>query len=657
MAELTEVERLRDENERLKVQLARAAASATSHRDGLEEEIRTLLDGMSLALFVLDPTGRFEKYRSGRMRLIAPPEVFLGRRISDVFPPALAEGFEAAAERARSFGERSSVEYELPGLGHYIAHFAPLAGERVAVLVVDTTDQFHAREALVTSERRFRALIEKATDILYVVDGNFFIQFWSPGAVEALGWTAEEAIGTFGLDFIHPEDRESIVPPDPGSPPGTAVQFVYRVRHRDGTWRTLEAVVRNHLADPTIDGMIINARDVTEQRRLETRSAESQKLESIGRLAGGVAHDFNNLLTVILGCGELLQESVAAREPAPGEFVDEIIGAAKRARDLTRQLLAFARRQVIAPIVLDLNALVIESERLLARLLGEDITLRVDLPGEPCRVCCDPAQLHQVIVNLAVNARDAMPRGGRLWIATENTPLPTASNGLPPGDYVRLTVTDDGPGMRPEVRAHAFEPFFTTKPTGKGTGLGLATVYGIIRQSGGQISVDCPDEGGTVFEILLPRFEPTQAPPASAAAPEEPVGPARGLDRILLVEDEPSVSLVVARMLQQAGYVVLHASSGARAVEMAREAPGIDLLLTDVVMPGMDGRQVADAVTRLRPGLPVLFMSGYTQDAIVHHGVVDAGVEFLSKPFTAMVLVRRVQAMLAAAAAARRTGH
>jgi PAS domain S-box-containing protein len=644
----SEVEHLREENERLRAELSRVAASASSSRDDLEEELRTLLEGVPIALFVIDPLGRFDRYRSGRMRLAASPESFLGRTIADIFVAPLAEQFEGAVEGARTLGERSTVEYDLPHLGHYMAHFAPLSGARVAVLVADITEQFQAQAALATNERRFRALIDKATDVLYVVDAGFIIRFWSPGAAEALGWTADEAVGTFGLDFIHPDDVASIPPPDPSLPPGSAQRFTYRVRHRDGTWRTLEAVVRNHLADPTIAGIIVNARDVTEQRRLEMRSAESQKLESIGRLAGGVAHDFNNLLTVILGCGELLQESVAARAPAPGEFVDEIIGAANRARDLTRQLLAFARRQVIAPIVLDLNTQVLESERLLARLLGEDITLRVELAGHPCRVRCDPAQLHQVIVNLAVNARDAMPRGGRLHISTGRV-VPR----LPTGDQVRLIVADDGPGMSPEVRAHAFEPFFTTKPTGKGTGLGLATVYGIIRQSGGQISVDCPAGGGTVFEILLPNVDTPEPAVLEPEAHAVPAPRGRGRHHILLVEDEPSVSQVVARMLEQAGYIVLHASNGARAVEMAREAEQLDLLLTDVVMPGMDGRQVADAVAGLWPGLPVLFMSGYTQDAIVQHGVVEAGVEFLPKPFTSAVLIRRVQAMLAAAGARR----
>jgi PAS domain S-box-containing protein len=646
--ESAEVRRLVEENERLRAEVARLSARGVDDAEVREHDVRRALDALPALFFVLDAEGRFRKYRAGRASLAVPPEEFLGQRIDEVFPLPLSSVLGGAFARARETGELASVEYELTGLrvtGHYLADFVPLPEGHVAALVRDVTQQHHAASAVRASEARFRALIEQATDVLYLLDAGLHVTFWSPGATRALGWSPEEVLGRFGLEFIHPDDLAQMPPPDPNGA-GDLGLLTYRVRHRDGSWRTLDAFVRNLLGDPAVAAVIVNARDVTEQRALEARYAESQKLESIGRLAGGVAHDFNNLLTVILSCGELLRDSIAANGPASEEDVREILGAGNRARELTQQLLAFARRQVIAPVVLDLNTLVGESEKLLRRLLGEDVTLVMSVEPGLSRVRCDPAQLQQVVVNLAVNARDAMPRGGRLEISTDDVLVDAGQAaslpGLLPGMHVRLTVRDDGPGLPPEVREHLFEPFFTTKEKGRGTGLGLATVYGIVNQSGGSIAVESALGRGTAFAIYLPRSDAEVLPRARASPnPRE-----RGSETVLLVEDEPAVGAVTARILRGAGYRVLHAHDGAEALALAATEPCLHLLLTDVVMPGLDGRQVADAIGRTHVETRVLFVSGYTQEAIVHHGVVDAGVQFLAKPFTRDALLSRVRAVL-----------
>ncbi|MFO0651219.1 MAG: ATP-binding protein [Polyangiales bacterium] len=493
------------------------------------------------------------------------------------------------------------------------------------------------------SERRFRALIEKATDVLYVVDASFVVRFWSPGASAALGWTQDEAIGRQGLELIHPDDLALITPPSADAPVGSGIRLSYRVRHRDGSYRHLDATVRNLLADGAVQGIIVNARDVTEQRRAEARSAESQRLESLGRLAGGVAHDFNNLLTVILNCSEFVLEAMQAGEPPLADDLHEIRAAGNRARDLTRQLLAFARRQVIAPIVLDLNALIAESERLLTRVLGEHVSLATDLDPRPCVIRCDPSQLQQVILNLLVNARDAMPHGGRIEVETRILPDDARARA-----QVSLRVRDHGVGMTGEVRDHLFEPFFTTKPKGAGTGLGLATVYGIVHQSGGTISVESEPGRGSTFEILLPHCP---EPPTSTAPP--PAEPPKANDEIvLLVEDERSVAEVAVRILRKAGYNVLSAGDGEAAIALSREVPRLDLLLSDVVMPGLNGPQIADAVRMIHPGVRVLFMSGYDENLIGRPSDVHAAFQFIPKPFSPGSLLSRVREVLTSAAGA-----
>jgi signal transduction histidine kinase/ActR/RegA family two-component response regulator len=384
-----------------------------------------------------------------------------------------------------------------------------------------------------------------------------------------------------------------------------------------------------------------------ERDRLKSGFHQAAKMEAIGQLAGGVAHDFNNLLTVILSGAEALKHDLGKGSPPDLEIVEEIGAAGVRARDLTRQLLAFARRQVIAPVPLDLNALMRCSEKLLRRVLGEDVELVTALQPDVWTVRCDPGQMEQVVLNLAVNARGAMPRGGKLTLETANVEIDeslTASRPwMRPGPHVKLSIRDSGQGMSPEVKAHLFEPFFTTKPVGLGTGLGLATVYGIVKQNEGYILVDSEPGQGTTFALYFPRIFDAAVPVERPIA----VTTSHGTETVLVVEDDVQVREVTVRSLRAGGYVVLAASGGREALDLvAREQGPLHLLVTDVVMPGLDGRSVANALRHHHPEMRVLYVSGHAEEAIVKRGVLEAGIEFLPKPFTASSLLARVRAVL-----------
>ncbi len=393
----------------------------------------------------------------------------------------------------------------------------------------------------------------------------------------------------------------------------------------------------------SVTGMI---QDVTARRQLEAQFQQAQKLEAIGKLAGGVAHDFNNLLTVIKCSVELLLEETSLHDPLRTEII-EIRDASERAAELTRQLLAFSRQQILEPRVVDINATIARSDRMLRRLIGEDIEIVTDLDPAVSLVMADPGRLEQVIVNLVVNARDALHAGGRVTIRTRNVRVESGvsvdTGDLRPGTYAELSVADTGSGFADDVKAKIFEPFFTTKGIGKGTGLGLSTVYGIVRQTGGNVSVESRVGHGTTFRILLPTTsEDTQRMGSVAPAPR-----GTNAETILLVEDEDALRHIARRVLEKHGYTVLEANGGPMAAEIvARHSGPIDLLLTDVVMPQISGREVANAQRAARPTLKVLFMSGYTDDAIVRHGVREATDHFLQKPFTPNALLRKVRAVL-----------
>lgn len=516
-------------------------------------------------------------------------------------------------------------------------------------MVTDLTSRREAEEGLRRSEAWFRALIEEAQDLTCVLaeDGSF--QYASPSFTRILGYQPEELIGRSAFEFIHPEDLEAVVTAfgEGVMAPGRVRTAQYRFLAKNGAWRRLDAIGRNLLDDPVVHGAVINARDVTERVALESQLRQSQKMEAVGRLVGGVAHDFNNIMAVILGSSELLREDMLPDDPRLGDVV-EIRKAGERAAALTRQLLAFTRQQVLVPRVLDLNDLVRNLESMLARLLGEDISLATRLAAEPLAVKADPGQVEQVLLNLVVNSRDAMPEGGKLLIETALVTLEgeCASRHEPmqPGVYVQLTVSDTGAGMSEEVQTRAFEPYFTTKELGKGTGLGLATVYGIVKQSEGFVWLYSEPGQGTTFKIYLPHVREAVGPIGPAPNILESL---RGSETVLIAEDNVAVRQFARRALERYGYVILE-SSGHDTLEVARQYDGpIHLLLTDVIMPGTSGPQLARALSELVPGLRVLFMSGYT-DAMLRLQTSEAGTAFLQKPFSTTDLARKAREILSA---------
>jgi len=512
-----------------------------------------------------------------------------------------------------------------------------------------------AEAALRVSEQRFRALVEESWDAvaLFAADGT--IVYGSPATTRLLGYDLSEFVGRNAMEFIHSDDRAAVLLrlEEVTARPRSRVHVAARVRHKNGTWRHLEGVLTNLLDDPSVAAIVNNYRDVTDRRLLEEQIVLSQKMEAIGRLAGGVAHDFNNILTAIGGYTDLLMSDLAEGDPRRRDL-EEIHQATQRAASLTQQLLAFSRRQVLQPKVINLNALIPDLEKMLRRLIGEDILFATVLHPRLGNVRADPGKLEQVIVNLAVNARDAMPNGGRLTIETRNVELDESyaaeHPSVKPGRYVMLTVTDTGVGMDEETKARIFEPFFTTKSRGKGTGLGLATVYGIVQQTGGHIWPYSEAGRGTTMRVYLPRVDD----PADPIERHGDLAPEvlRGSETILVVEDEAPVRAVTRQLLERNGYTVLEAADGPAAlalVDGGSDNPHVDLLLTDVIMPGMSGRELANQLKARRPALRVLFMSGYTDDAVVRHGMLEPGLAYLEKPFRPAALLRKVREVLESA--------
>jgi PAS domain S-box-containing protein len=493
-----------------------------------------------------------------------------------------------------------------------------------------------------------QSIAESSADAIVTTDVHGRITYWSPGAEEMFGYAAGEAFGRTAAEFYAggPEEARAIMARLLAE--GRLRDYEAVVRGKDG--RTLAGSASISLlrdASGALTGTVGVLKDVTGRRMLEESLRQSQKMEAVGRLAGGIAHDFNNLMTVVLGRSDLLLRRLRPEDPMRRD-IELFRKTAMRATELTRQLLAFSRKQVLQPKVLDLNAVVENMESMLRRLIGEDVALRTDLAPALGRVKADPGQIEQVIVNLVVNARDAMPQGGKLTIETTEVELTEGDAqqhaGLRPGPTVVLAVSDTGTGMDEATRARIFEPFFTTKEQGKGTGLGLSTVYGIVQQSDGGISVHSAAGRGTTFRIYLPRVEESVE---IAPTPEAPMRAGGGTETVLLVEDEDELRAVVLETLQLYGYTVLEAGHGGEAMLMAERYPGpIHLLLTDVVMPTMSGADLARRLAAVRLEMKVLFVSGYTDDAIVHHGVLEPGTAFLEKPFNPEQLVRRVREVL-----------
>lgn len=511
----------------------------------------------------------------------------------------------------------------------------------------DITERKNMEDALRRSEASFRSLVQNAPyGILRTTSDGRIVQA-NPALVEMLGYSSEEEVLNLNMRtevYLNPSERDEVMQwcENQDSIQGIEVEW----KHKSGrpfTIRCASHLVRDSAGK--VEYMEGFVEDISERRAMEQQLRQAQKMEAIGRLAGGIAHDFNNLLSVIIGYGDLVLEKAGEASPLRAP-VEQIRKAADRASSLTRQLLAFSRQQMLQVKVLDLNAVVAEMAKMLPRLLGEDIQLETSLDPGLGQVKADEGQIEQVIMNLAVNARDAMPNGGRLLIHTANVSsvdeFDLEQPPIAPGKYAMLLVKDSGMGMDAETRAHIFEPFFTTKELGKGTGLGLATVYGFVKQSGGYIWVSSEPGAGTTFTIYLPQvYEQV------AKRPSPRVGPAsrRGAETILLVEDESSLRVLTRNILEENGYTVLEAGDGVEAIEQARNCRGqIHLLLTDMVMPGMSGQAVAARLALMRPGIRTLYMSGYT--GVEMHGLADLESVVIRKPFTRDVLLDRLREIL-----------
>jgi PAS domain S-box-containing protein len=506
-----------------------------------------------------------------------------------------------------------------------------------------------SQEGLRRSEINFRSLVTNAPYGICRCDSSGQLLDANPAFLAMLGYSSPRELVGQHLGTLYADTQQWFQLADYLSSAAAFNGLIAEWKRKDGTATVVR--VSGRAVSNTGKGRSFElfAEDVTERRALEQQLRQSQKMEAVGRLAGGIAHDFNNLLMVISGYSEFLLDRLGP-DPALRGPAQEIASAAGRATSLTRQLLAFSRKQMLAPKILDLNDVVTENLKMLTRMIGEDIDL-VMVPAEGLgTVRADAGQIEQVIMNLAVNARDAMPAGGKLTIETSNVSLDDEyahfHAPLRPGNYVMLAISDTGAGMDSETQSHIFEPFFTTKGP-KGTGLGLSTVYGIVKQSGGYIWVYSEAGKGTTFKIYLPRVAETVESPAQISVPTESVAPEPGTETILLVEDEANLRYLARQYLEKQGYRVIEAADGAVAMQIAVAHEGvIHLLLTDVIMPGMNGRELAQRISEIRPNVKVLYMSGYTENVIGRNGTLDEGVRLLQKPFTLRDLKSKVREVL-----------
>jgi two-component system cell cycle sensor histidine kinase/response regulator CckA len=646
---------------------ASARERATLWRvEASEGLLRAVIDAIPDPVFVKDRESRWLYANPATLETLGKSLAqTIGKSDREIYDDAsVSEALTAADRRVIDSGVAQTIEETVQtpdGYRVFQSAKAPLRDPDGQVIGIvgnarDVSERRRAAEALAERERYLATVLQTALDGYIAVDPAGRIGEVNEAYCEMVGYTRDELLGmsVAGLDASE-AGREMAARIERITALGLD-RFETQHRRKDGGVIDVECSVRRL---PERGGTFVCfIRDVTHEkrarealRRSEEQFRQAQKLESVGRLAGGVAHDFNNLLTVILSCSEAMRRELAAGEVPSLEDVKEIHAAGERARDLTQQLLAFARKQMIAPQPMHLGDTVRASEKILRRLLGEDVDLQVRLEPSPWSVLCDPGQIEQIILNLAVNARDAMPAGGTLVIEASNVAIGDADvllaafPGATPGDYVRLAVEDTGTGMSPEVQERLFEPFFTTKDVGKGTGLGLATVYGIVKQSHGHLRVESRLGQGTRFELLFPRTANDQ-PDLSAPAGRRPAD-GHGTETVLLVDDDPGIRKVGIRALQAGGYRVLEAVGAADAIALVqREARPPDLVVTDVVMPGRDGSKLAAELLRTHPELRVLYVSGYTRDVVAERGLLDSGIHFLQKPFTAATLLDRVRAVL-----------
>jgi len=624
-----------------------------------EELFRLISENAADMIAVVDMEGRrlFNSLSYQRILGYSPEEL----KQSSSFDQIHAEDRERvkeAAREARRTGVGCDLEYRIRHKDGSLRVLESTSSvirnskgvpEKLVVVSRDITLRKAAVEALRRSEASFRSVVEDAPYGIYRAGLSGELLQINPALQNMLGYASQDELLRCNLStdiFRDPAEYERLKDLLNRAEDFKNVEVGWK--RNDGAHITVQCSGR-----PVKDenGAIayfeLFAEDVTQRRILERQLRMASKMEAIGRLSGGIAHDFNNLLGVIIGYSQVLKGSLGQSNPLY-EHAEEVEKAGRRAASLTRQLLAFSRQQVLEPTILNLNTLVADTEKMLHRLIGEDIVLSASFDEGLGRVKADPGQVEQIIMNLVVNARDAMPQGGKLTIATSNAEMDAIfvrdHPGSKIGSYVMLTVADTGCGMDAETQAHIFEPFFTTKERGKGTGLGLSTVYGVVKQSGGYVWVDSEPGKGASFKIYLPRFEEAvNAPEASAASPEA----TRGTETVLLVEDSEPLRKLAHRFLENNGYRVVAAANGEEALQTAvQEREPIQLLLTDVVMPGMNGRVLASHLVLRQPGMKVLYMSGYTDSFISGHGVLEPGTYLLHKPFTEETLMRKVREVL-----------
>ncbi|HVS87364.1 MAG TPA: PAS domain S-box protein [Candidatus Acidoferrum sp.] len=624
-----------------------------------EELFRLISENAADLIAVVDMEGRriYNSLSYQKVLGYSEEELKSSTSIEQVHPEDRERVKEAAEEACRT-GIGRPLEYRIrhkDGSWRVLESTASVIrnsegdADKLVVVNRDVTDRKLAAEALRRSEASFRSVVEDAPYGIYRagLSGQLFLV--NSTLEQMLGYGSQDELLKANLAtdiYCDPGEHQRLIETFPQDQGFTDIEFEWK--RKDGTRITVRSSGRP-VRDETGEFAYLEvfAEDITQRRVLEKQLRMAQKMEAIGRLSGGIAHDFNNLLGVIMGYSQVMKRSLGPAHSSY-EHAEEIEKASQRAVSLTRQLLAFSRQQVLEPAILSLNALVSDMEKMLPRLIGEDIKLNLILAPALGQVKADQGQIEQVVMNLAVNARDAMPGGGKLTILTANVELDVAYTrehpGSKPGRHVVLAVTDTGIGMDPETQAHIFEPFFTTKERDKGTGLGLSTVYGVVKQSGGYIAVESEKGKGASFSIYLPRVEQAVAAP-EASLPKTLT--LQGSETILLVEDAEPLRKLAHMFLKDNGYQVLTAADGEEALQVARQhAAPIQLLLTDVVMPGINGRVLAERLAPLQRGIKVLYMSGYTDSFIAGHGVLEAGTHLLHKPFTEEALTRKVREVL-----------
>ncbi len=637
-------------DERLFRQIVEALRQTEARYHHLAEQASDIIYTHTLdgRMITINPAGervlgysRAELMGKSILDLIAPEHRALARRTTEEKVLAGAGATTYVVDVLTKAGDRLTLEFTTQVI---FDEDAPMAVQGIAR---DVSARPAAEQALRASEERFRKILETTGEGIVMRDTDGYITFANERFGQMLGYTVTELVGKHVREIISPEHIPLQRASEERRKRTRAAETLdMRFVRKDGT--VMDAILS---VSPTFDehdnytGALAMISDMTERRRLERQLQQSQKMEAVGRLAGGVAHDFNNLLTAIRGHADLVLNELPADSPFRSDM-QEIRAAADRAATLTQQLLAFSRRQMLQPVVLDVDTLIREMQPLIARLLPGNVALSTRLAGAGTRVRADPSQIEHVLVQLVVNAREAMPAGGELRVTTQafvmDEGFTRANPGASPGAYARIALRDTGIGMDAQTLSHIFEPFYTTKDVGQGSGLGLATVYGIVKQSGGFVRANSTVGVGTEFEIFLPRVQDA-IPDARQAA--EPGYGAEG-ETILVAEDEPAVRALTCRILRKRGYHVLEAGDGDHAVEVAGAFDGtIDLLVTDVIMPNLGGRELSERLVRMRPRVKVLFMSGYTDDQLLQRGVSGGG-HFLEKPFTPDALARKVREVL-----------